>query len=148
MVRIREIASEAPVTGAKVAVFFRRVGRPVEEEGGLMERQAREIHERGLYQLRQTFEEAGSYEITLNVWPGGDQTGPPLTLSFRGGGSASRRVAGQTIDDLPLCGGGSGSGGDDGLVDGALTVKKEDILREGRKWTHRRWGRRGTGGVG
>lgn len=80
-IQIREIASEAPVTGAKVAVFFRRVGRPVGEEGGLMERQAREIHERGLYQLRQTFEEAGSYEITLNVWPGGDQTGPPLILS-------------------------------------------------------------------
>ncbi|TAK05767.1 MAG: hypothetical protein EPO39_10590 [Candidatus Manganitrophaceae bacterium] len=80
-IKIREIASEAPVTGAKVAVFFRRVGRPVGEEGGLMERQAREIHERGLYQLRQTFEEAGSYEITFNVWPGGDQTGSPLTLS-------------------------------------------------------------------
>lgn len=80
-IQIREIASEAPVTGAKVAVFFRRVGRPVEEEGALIERKAREIHERGLYQLKQTFEEAGSYEITFNVWPGGDQTEPPPTLS-------------------------------------------------------------------
>lgn len=79
-IQVREIASEAPVTGAKVVVLFRRVGRPVGEEGGLVERRAREIHERGLYQLKQIFEEAGSYEITFNVWPGGDETGPPLTL--------------------------------------------------------------------
>ena len=80
-IQVRKIASETPVTGEKVAVFFRRVGRPVGEEGGLVERRAREIHERGLYQLRQTFEEAGSYEITFNVWPGGDEPGSPLTLS-------------------------------------------------------------------
>ncbi|GEM_PF-5378049 len=80
-IQVREFASEAPVAGAKVAVLFRQVGRPVGEEGVLVERQAREIHERGLYQLRQTFEEAGTYEITINVWSGEEQTGPPLTFS-------------------------------------------------------------------
>lgn len=80
-IQVRKIASGAPVLGAKVAVLFRRVGRSDEEGGALIERRAREIHERGLYQLKQTFEEAGSYEITFNVWPGGDETGPPLTFS-------------------------------------------------------------------
>ncbi|MFY9269389.1 MAG: FixH family protein [Candidatus Manganitrophaceae bacterium] len=81
MIRIRETAGGEPIAGAKVIASVRPVGRHTEGRGVFVERQAIEDPEQGLYRWTQSFEETGSYEITFNVWPGGDQTGPPLTLS-------------------------------------------------------------------
>ncbi|MFY9268974.1 MAG: hypothetical protein WAO55_04405 [Candidatus Manganitrophaceae bacterium] len=81
MIRIRETAGGEPIAGAKVIASVRPVGRHAEGRGVFVERQAIEGPAQGLYRWTQSFEETGSYEITLNVWPGRDPTGPPLTLS-------------------------------------------------------------------
>ena len=78
---------ETPLSGAKVTYRIERIEKSVNERpeqhiGAAEEREANEIAEKGVYQLRYRVDEGGLYKITARLLMAGRDDAAPLSVSL------------------------------------------------------------------
>lgn len=85
-VKIYDLRSRAPLAGAQVSFLIQQAEHPAAGSAGhaaheIPARRAEEAAEKGIYQLKHVFAEAGVYQIAAEVWiDGEDQAASPLVI--------------------------------------------------------------------
>jgi hypothetical protein len=84
-VKLSDSRHGTPLSGARVAFLIQQAGHPgapAHTAHEAFEYRTAEAGEKGTYQLKHVFAEAGVYEVTAQVWLSGtDETVSPLTIA-------------------------------------------------------------------